>query len=339
MKNESTSRETPVTKGSNSISRSIAAALLFASLGLTGCTGVVSGPKSSVTPAPTPSPSGALSAIPASASFPNVVVGSSNSQTITLTNSESANITISQATVSGAGFSSTGLTLPATMAAGQSASFNVVFTPTSATASTGSIALASTATNSSLAISLSGTASTPTYQLSLSPANFSFGNVFLGIDEAQDLLLTNTGNSTVNVSSASASGQGFALSGLSGPMSLAPGQFTTLTINFTPTVAGNVASAVTVTSNATQSPSSLISGTGTTPSVTLSWDPSASAVSYNVYRGTLLDGPYTKINSVPTTQFKDLTVLAGQTYTYVVTSVDSSSVESPYSNTSTATVD
>jgi fibronectin type 3 domain-containing protein len=35
----------------------------------------------------------------------------------------------------------------------------------------------------------------------------------------------------------------------------------------------------------------------------------------------------------------DLTVQTGQTYTYVVTSVDASNVESSYSNPSTATID
>jgi hypothetical protein len=46
-----------------------------------------------------------------------------------------------------------------------------------------------------------------------------------------------------------------------------------------------------------------------------------------------------ELNLVSATQFVDLTVQTGQTYTYVVTSVDASNVESSYSNPSTATID
>ena len=339
MSNESTSRESLVTKRSNSISLSIAAAVLLASLGLSGCTGLVAGPHGAASPAPNPTPSGTLSAVPSSATFPNVVVGTSSSQTITLTNSETTTITLSQSNVSGTGFSTTGLTVPVTIPAGQTASFNAVFTSASAGASTGSISLVSDAKNSPLAISLSGTGVAATHQLQFNPKSFAFGNVLLGSDQDQDLLLVNTGNSTVNISGATISGAGFTLSGLSGAIGLAPGQSVILTADFAPTVAGNATSTVAVTSNATNAPTSLLSGTGVTPSVTLTWDPSTSVVGYNVYRGTLVDGPYTKLNLVSATQFVDLTVQTGQTYTYVVTSVDASNVESSYSNPSTATID
>jgi hypothetical protein len=226
-----------------------------------------------------------------------------------------------------------------TIPAGQTTSFNAVFTSASAGASTGSISLVSDAKNSPLAISLSGTGVAATYQLEFNPKSFAFGNVLLGSDQDQDLLLVNTGNSTVNISGATISGAGFTLSGLSGAIGLAPGQSVILTADFAPTVAGNATSTVAVTSNATNAPTSLLSGTGVTPSVTLTWDPSTSVVGYNVYRGTLVDGPYTKLNLVSATQFVDLTVQTGQTYTYVVTSVDASNVESSYSNPSTATID
>src|SRR5205807_1900736 len=50
-----------------------------------------------------------LSVVPPSASFGDVAVGTRNSQTITLINSGTGNVTISQATPSGNGFSMTGL--------------------------------------------------------------------------------------------------------------------------------------------------------------------------------------------------------------------------------------
>jgi len=73
----------------------------------------------------------------------------------------------------------------------------------------------------------------------------------------------------------------------------------------------------------------------------LGWTASTSTVSgYNVYRGTVSGGPYTKINSalVTTTTNTDSTVLSGLTYFYVVTALDSNNAESAYSNEVSATI-
>jgi trimeric autotransporter adhesin len=69
--------------------------------------------------------------------------------------------------------------------------------------------------------------------------------------------------------------------------------------------------------------------------VALTWTASTSAVAgYNVYRGTQSGGPYTLVNSilVTATGYTDITVLAGTTYFYVATAVDSSNDESVFSN-------
>jgi fibronectin type 3 domain-containing protein len=76
--------------------------------------------------------------------------------------------------------------------------------------------------------------------------------------------------------------------------------------------------------------------------VVLSWTASASSgvTGYNVYRGTITSGPYTRLSSslVSATQYADATVLSSQTYYYVVTAVDSSNAESTYSNPATAVI-
>jgi fibronectin type 3 domain-containing protein len=74
--------------------------------------------------------------------------------------------------------------------------------------------------------------------------------------------------------------------------------------------------------------------------VNLSWSPSSSAgiVSYNVYRGTISGGPYTKLTSVASPGATDSSVSPGQTYYYVVTAVDSSNNESADSNQAVAAV-
>ena len=119
---------------------------------------------------------------------------------------------------------------------------------------------------------------------------------------------------------------------------LNPGQTATLTATFAPAAAGSVTGKISVASNATNSPDSIsLSGTGVAAvshSVALSWSPSTSTVvGYNAYSSAQSGGPYTKLTSAPVaaTSYNDSAVQAGQTYFFVVTSVDSSNVESAFS--------
>jgi len=286
-----------------------------------------------------------ISVVPASVSFGSVTVGLSNTQTMTLSNPGSANLSVSQATLTGAGFALSGLTLPLTVAPGQSTTFTVSFTPTVASSATGSLSLVSNAPGSPLAVALSGTGVAPILQLSANPASLSFGNVTVGSSGTQTVTLTNTGNSSVSISQITASGAGFSSSGLTPPLTLTAGQSTTFSVICAPATAGSLTGSATVVSNATNSPTTIaLSGTGvqvTSPSVTLTWDPSTSVVAgYYICRGTLSGGPYTKLNATPLslTTYIDTTVASGLTYFYVATAVDSSNVESVLSNEISATI-
>ena len=206
-----------------------------------------------------------ISVVPASVSFGNVVVGTKNTQTITLKNAGTANLSVSQATVSGSGFATSGLTLPLTLTPGQSTNFNVAFAPAGAGSVTGSVSLVSNAPGSPTAIPLSGSGVAATLQLSASPTSLSFGNVSVGSSITQSVTLTNTGNSSVSISQMNVSGAGFSTSGLTPPVTVAAGQNTTLTVLFTPTVVGSSAGSVSVVSTATNSPASItLSGSGIT---------------------------------------------------------------------------
>jgi hypothetical protein len=79
----------------------------------------------------------------------------------------------------------------------------------------------------------------------------------------------------------------------------------------------------------------------TTHTATASWAPSTSVVSgYNVYRGTVSGGPYTKVNGslIALLTYIDTTVVSGQTYFFVTTAVDGSGNESVFSNEVTAVI-
>ena len=204
-----------------------------------------------------------LAASPASASFGNVVIATSNSQTFTLSNPGSASVTISQANVTGTGFSMSGLTTPLTIAPGKASTFNAVFTPTAASSTTGSISLVSNAPNSPPAISLSGTGMTATRLLGASPTSLSFGNVNVGSSGSLKVTLTNSGNSNVTISGVTTTGSGYSANGVSGNTTLTPGQSATLNVAFAPTAAGNPTGSVLVASNATNSPATIsLSGSG-----------------------------------------------------------------------------
>jgi hypothetical protein len=74
---------------------------------------------------------------------------------------------------------------------------------------------------------------------------------------------------------------------------------------------------------------------------TANWTASTSVVSgYNVYRGTVSGGPYTKLNGalISGLTFADATVQNGQTYFFVTTAVDGSGNESLFSNEATAVI-
>src|SRR5437667_259041 len=208
---------------------------------------------------------GSLVSNPSSLSFGNVQTGTSQTLSATLTNSGGTSVTISQANVSGSGFSVSGV--PATLAAGQSANFNVTFAPQSSGAVTGSVSIVSNASNSTLKITLSGTGATPGI-LSASSQTLSFGSVQVNGSATQSETLTNTGGTTITVSQANVSGgSGFRISGLNLPLTLIAGQSFTFGATFAPASAGSVTGTISLTSDASNSTLTIsLSGTGTVPS-------------------------------------------------------------------------
>jgi len=192
---------------------------------------------------------GDLTASPTSISFGNVVVGDSSPQPETLTNTGGSNLTVSAATVAGAGFSYAGLILPLTLAPNQASSFSVNFAPTIAGASSGNLSLTVSGLTSSVDIALSGTGVTPA-TLTASPTSLTFTNVQVGQSSTQTETVTNTGGSSAQISQVAASGTGFSVSGIAPPVTLPSGQSTSFSVTFTPPSAGSFSGSVAVTSNA-----------------------------------------------------------------------------------------
>ncbi len=277
-----------------------------------------------------------LEAAPVNIEFGNVSVGGKSSQTLNLTNIGEVNLIVTQAQITGSGFSIDGLSLPLGIPPGASVVIHAIFSPKSSGSAKGSISIVSNGVNSPTTITLSGTGLGSI--LNINPANIDFGTVTVGNSSVQTGSLSSTGNGPVIISQIAATGNGFSVSGLSLPLTLQAGQGASFAVTFAPLSAGKVSGSVTITSNAANSPTvETLSGTGANPhSVTLSWMASSSAdvIGYNVYRSTVSGGPYTVINGalVTGTTYMDRAVQAGQTYYYVATAVNSSYTESTYSN-------
>jgi hypothetical protein len=278
----------------------------------------------------------ALIAAPGSITFTGAQVGKVQTQSETLQNTGGLSATISQVSVTGAGFGISGLSTPLTLTPGQSASFGVTFTPQSSGNFGGSMAISSNASNPSLIVSLSGsTAGSTPGLLSVNPTTINVGGVTVGKSANQTGTLNATGASVV-VTSVNVGSSEFAISGLSFPVTIPAGQSANFTVTFTPQTSGVASVSVAFSSDASNSPASAtVQGTGLAApihTVSLAWNASTSpnVVGYNIYRRTGASGSYAQINTVlnPTTVYVDTAVTDGVTYYYETTAVNSTDEES-----------
>jgi fibronectin type 3 domain-containing protein len=147
--------------------------------------------------------------------------------------------------------------------------------------------------------------------------------------------------SDVTISSASWSGSGYSVSGITFPLTIAAGKSVSFTVTFSPQSGGTSSGSISFVSNAGNSPTQVTLNGAGMHSVSLAWNAGPSTVAgYNVYRGSQSGGPYTRINTSldAATSYTDTNVQAGTTNFYVVTAVDASGKESAFSNQSAATI-
>ncbi len=314
---------------------SLGSLLLAAIALLVGCGGPV---------VPTPLTGSRLMAA-AAVQFGTVPVGGTLSSSVAVSNTatDGTNITISQIHVAGPGFLLGNVpSLPLIVAAGESVTLGVEFSPKVNGSAKGTVSIMSDAMDPVLPVSLTGNGNTAT-QITVSPSVLNFGSVGVG----QSAVLNGTliaGSTNVTVSTVDETGQGYSLGGISFPVTLAAGQQLPFSVTFVPQAPGSSNGSLAFVTNSSASPTATMSGSGSQASahsVNLSWSASSSPVAgYNVYRSLQSGGPYAKLTGSPTpgTDYADTTVQPGSTYYYVATSVNNSAQESGYSNQTVATV-
>jgi hypothetical protein len=258
---------------------------------------------------------------------------------------DSCSVTLSVAAPSG-GFAvslasnNSAVTIPAkvTVAAGSATGSFTATVSAVSTAQTVTLTASANSVAKTFALQLGSNVSA----LSINATSLSFGNVNLNTPATQSVTLSSTGTAAVTVSLITVVGAEFTISGATFPVTLNPNQAVTISMEFDPTVTGAASGTLTVVSTSLTNPTAIIgvNGTGVAGSykTDLSWDAPASSpdpvVGYNVYRSPSGASTYQQINTAVVTQttYGDTGVQNGQTYDYVVESVDASGIESGPSN-------
>jgi hypothetical protein len=229
-------------------------------------------------------PAQTLSFNPTSLTFAQQNTGTTSAaQGVTITDTGNTAVTISSIALTGANpgdYAISGNTCPASLGAGASCQVNITFSPTTTGARTAALTFTDNATGSPQNVPLSGTGFTPTQTLSFNPTSLTFAQQNTGTTSAaQGVMITDTGNTAVTISSIALTGANpgdYAISGNTCPASLGAGASCQVNITFSPTATGARTAAITFTDSATGSPQNVpLSGTGQTPTMTLSFNPTS----------------------------------------------------------------
>src|SRR3989441_7892622 len=202
-------------------------------------------------------------------------------QTVALTNSGTAPLSIATAVLGGTNAgdfalaSGTTCINGATLAAGANCVLNLTFTPTAASARTATVTITDDAADSPQSMSLAGTGIAPA--VTFAPTNLAFGTQRVSTPSpVQTVTLTNSGTAPLSIATAVLGGADagdFALASgttcINGA-TLAAGANCVLKLTFTPTAASARTATVTITDDAADSPQSVsLAGTGIAPAASL----------------------------------------------------------------------
>ena len=216
---------------------------------------------------------------PTSMNFGNQNVGTTSAaQSVTLTNTGTATLTINGISLTGTNASDFAETdncpvSPSTLAVNASCTINLTLTPSANGARTGNVSISDNVAGSPQSVTLNGTGVTPTPGISLTPTNLTFGNQKVSTTStAQTVTLTNTGTAALTITSIALTGTNptdFAETNTCpiSPNTLAVNATCTISVTFTPSATGPRSASVSISDNAAGSPQSVtLSGTGVTSS-------------------------------------------------------------------------
>ena len=212
-----------------------------------------------------PSFSQNVTVTPASLSFGNQVQGTASaSKNVTLKNGQNTAITITSISSSLSDYTQTNNcpVSPSTLGAGKSCTLSVTFNPSALDSRAASLTISDTGKNSPQTVSLSGTG---VASVTVSTSSISFGNEVVGVKSAASkVTVTNNQKVALTISKISATLPDYSTTTTCpvGSGTLAAGANCSISVFFTPTVAGTRTDTLTISDNATVSPTVTLTGTG-----------------------------------------------------------------------------
>jgi hypothetical protein len=232
---------------------------------------------------------------PAELAFGNQQVNvASSAQPLTVTNNGTTAVTISSVTASGA-FSQTNDCTNAPLQPTANCVINVVFTPIAPGPNVGAVAITDTAPGSPQVVMLTGTgAAIPA--VTLSPTSLTFPGQSVGTaSPVQTVTLSNTGSTLLTITSIVTTGDFSQTNNC--PTGLAVGANCTISVVFTPTVAGSRSGTLTITDSAANSPQVVTLGGGGSDFAVSVTPTSASVVAGNSVSYTMTVTPSSGFNA------------------------------------------
>jgi hypothetical protein len=185
-----------------------------------------------------------LALSPATLRFGAVELGQSETQLVTVTNNGQSSVTITQISAS-AEFSTSKLSMPIILAAGQGFNLSVTFAPIAVGWVGQNIQITSSGSNIPLNLQVAGTGANSVALLA-SPASLAFSQTSVGKTTTLPVTITNNRSWEVTVNSIQSSNGEFSASSANLPITLKAGQSFTVNVSFTPQSSGTVGAALAV---------------------------------------------------------------------------------------------
>ncbi len=199
-----------------------------------------------------------FSVAPASVNFGSVLLGVEKTDSITVTNDGSSDLTVEATTDEPYTVSPTGMQ---TVAASSSMKFYVTFTPTSNSLAIGEVTLTHNAGGAPGSVTVTGTGVSPIFGVSASSVDF--GNVNISASKIDSFVVTNTGTASlsIEVDTVISTTSSYEVSPSSATIAASGSQ--KFTVTFSPTAVGVLSANVILTHSASGSPDTIsLSGTG-----------------------------------------------------------------------------
>jgi MYXO-CTERM domain-containing protein len=221
----------------------------------------------------------AIAVSPSSLDFGELSVGTNGTRTVTVANTGTGTLIVTNATLSGSGGAAYSVT-PTTLSiqAGESKALTVTFAPTAEGGSTATLSLSSNDVDRAIVnVAIAGTGVKPA--VAVSPASLAFGEQRIGTSSSpRTVAVANTGTGTLIVNNIALSGTGAAsYSFTPSSFSISAGQSKALTVVFAPAAAGPASASLILNTNDVANPAVVVALSGTGVSPTLSVNPTTLA--------------------------------------------------------------